>query len=51
MGNALDLRRQRLESVGHFVVIFVLIVNAPHAANDVTKCTLGNVGVDPCPAH
>ena len=41
-----DLRGEHLEGVGHFALIIVPVIDAANAADDMTKATLGNVGVD-----
>lgn len=49
--DALDLRGECFKRTLHFAAIFVLIVNASHATDDVAKAALGNVGADTGPAH
>lgn len=48
--DALDLRGEFFKRTLHFAVIFVLIVNASHATDDVAKAALGNVDADTGPA-
>ena len=49
--DAVDLRGEFFKRTLHFAVIFVLIVNASHATDDVAKAALGNVDAHTGPAH
>src|SRR5262249_30998775 len=47
----LDQRRQRFKRLLLLSVIFVSVVDATNAGNDMTKASLSNIGINTSPAH
>jgi len=51
MHDPLDLVCQRLEGVAHLLNVWVPVIDAALAPDDVTETALGEVGIDACTRH